>query len=301
MSAWLASIQGTALGSQIALGLALCSALLHATFGALQKGRHDPWLSRGAIDFSYGVMALPFVIFVVPFPQPHMWPIFGMVFLIHCLYKYLQGMAYARGAYTVVYPLVRGTGPLFAVIGAYFLLDERLSWVQWGGILVLVLAIYGLAGYNLRYLTVGRDTLKPALVFAFLTGVMVAAYTTYDAYGIRASADPFTFLAWFFMIDGLIFMPPIAALRWYHMLNRPALGPLMLRGAMGGVIAYLSFGAVILATYLDSVGQAVVLRETSTVFSALIGALVLKEHIGCRRFVLMALIALGAVIVGVGK
>ena len=41
-----------------------------------------------------------------------------------------------------------------------------------------------------------------ALALALVTGLFVALYTTVDAYGIRATADPFTFLAWFFMIDG---------------------------------------------------------------------------------------------------
>ena len=30
--------------------LALPAAVLHALFGALQNGRHDPWLSRAAVD-----------------------------------------------------------------------------------------------------------------------------------------------------------------------------------------------------------------------------------------------------------
>ena len=46
--------------------------------------------------------------------------------------------------------------------------------------------------------------------------------------------------------------------------------------------------------------EAAVLRETSTVFAALIGWLVLKETVGPRRIALMALIALGAVIVEMG-
>ena len=81
---------------------------------------------------------------------------------------------------------------------------------------------------------------------------------------------------------------------------RPALGPLMTRGAIGAVIALFSFGAIMLATRLDKVGEAAVLRETSTVFAALIGWLFLKETVGPRRVALMALIALGAVIVEVG-
>ena len=50
MSDWLVSLEGTAAGHDLALMLALGAAVLHAIFGALQKGRADPWLSRAAID-----------------------------------------------------------------------------------------------------------------------------------------------------------------------------------------------------------------------------------------------------------
>ena len=299
MTEWLISIEGTPAGHQLALYLAILAAFLHAVFGALQKGRHDPWLTRGAVDFSYGIMAAPFALFVVPWPEPHMWPIFAAVWVIHVIYKVLQAWAYTKGAYTVVYPVVRGTGPLFAVIGAYLVFDESFTMVQWMGVATLMAGIFGLALYNLRYLESERDTLHAALGLAVLTGLFVAIYTTYDAYGIRATANPFTFLAWFFMIDS-IFMPPIAIRRWLKMENRPTLPPLMLRGLAGGIIAFLSFGAIMMATRLGKVGEAAVLRETSTVFAALIGWLVLKETVGPRRIALMALIALGAVIVEMG-
>jgi drug/metabolite transporter (DMT)-like permease len=299
LSDWLISLEGTEAGHQMALALALLAAFLHAVFGALQKGRHDPWLTRGAIDFSYCLMAAPFALFVVPWPEPHMWVIFATVWAIHIAYKVLQSMAYTRGAYTVVYPVVRGTGPLFTVIGAYLLFGETFTIAQWTGVAVLLGGIFGLAIYNLRNLDTDRATLKAALGLAFFTGLFVALYTTYDAYGIRATADPFTFLAWFFMIDGATF-PFIAYARWRKMPDRPTPGPLMLRGFVGGLVAFMSFGSVMLATRLDKVGEAAVLRETSTVFAALIGWLVLKETVGPRRIALMALIALGAVIVEVG-
>ena len=296
---WIAGIEGTPAGASLATILALLAAFLHAVFGALQKGRHDPWLTRGAVDASYGLMAAPFAFFVVPWPEPHMWPIFATAFVIHLGYKLLQAWAYTKGAFTVVYPVVRGTGPLFAVIGAYLLFSETFSATQWLGVAVLLSGIYGLAVYNLRYLEAERDTLPMALGLAVLTGLFVALYTTYDAYGIRATANPFTFLAWFFMIDGIA-MPPIAAARWLRMANRPTLGPLALRGVIGGVVAIFSFGSIMMATRLDKVGEAAVLRETSTVFAAIIGWLVLKETVGPRRIALMALIAAGAVIVELG-
>ncbi|WP_299670428.1 EamA family transporter [uncultured Roseobacter sp.] len=299
MTEWLLSIEGTEVGHQVALGLALMAAFLHAVFGALQKGRHDPWLTRGAIDISYMVMAIPFVLFVVPWPEPHMWPIFAAVWVIHVIYKLLQAWAYSKGAYTVVYPVVRGTGPLFTVIGAHLIFGETFTGAQWVGVAVLLAGIFGLAIYNMIFLVSERETLHAALGLAVLTGLFVALYTTYDAYGIRATADPFTFLAWFFMIDGF-FMPIVAAVRWSRLAQRPALGPLMARGVIGGLIAPLSFGAIMLATRLDKVGEAAVLRETSTVFAAIIGWLFLKETVGPRRIALMALIALGAVIVEKG-
>ena len=299
MSAWLTSLEGTAAGTQLALVLALFAALLHAIFGALQKGRHDPWLSRGAIDISYSVMAAPFAFFVVPWPEPHMWPIFAGAFLIHFGYKIAQAFAYTKGAYTVVYPVVRGTGPLLTVIGASYIFAESFTATQWIGIAVLLTGIFGLAAYNLVFLATDRATLPAALALAFLTGGFVAAYTTFDAYGIRATADPFTFLTWFFFLDGLS-IPPIALARYLRMENRPTLGPLFARGLIGGLIAFGSFGAVMLATRLDKVGEAAVLRETSTVFAALIGWLFLKETVGPRRVTLMALIAIGAVIVELG-
>ncbi|WGW02210.1 DMT family transporter [Tropicibacter oceani] len=299
MTDWLISIEGTEAGHQLALALAIMAAFLHAVFGALQKGRHDPWLSRGAIDGAYGLMAAPFALFVVPWPEPHMWAIFAGAFVIHTIYKLLQAYAYTRGAYTVVYPVVRGTGPLFAVVGAGLIFGEHFTPVQWLGVATLLAGIFGLALYNYLYLVTARETLVAALGFAFATGLFVALYTTYDAYGIRATANPFTFLAWFFMIDGIA-IPIIATLRYRSMIDPPDLGPLLTRGVIGAVIAFFSFGGIMLATRLDKVGEAAVLRETSTVFAALIGWLVLKETVGPRRVALMALIALGAVIVEIG-
>lgn len=295
LSDWLIALEGTTKGAIVAPLLALSAAVLHAVFGALQKGRHDPWISRAAIDICYGVIATPIALFVVPWPDPHMWPIFAGAFVIHSVYKVLQAMAYARGAYSVVYPVVRGTGPLFTVIGAGVLFGEHFNIVQWAGVGTLVGGIYGLALYNLRHVTDDREHLLAALGFALATGALVALYTTYDAYGIRASADPFTFLAWFFMIDG-VFIPAVTWRRWSR-LSRNEIAPLLRRGIVGAFVAYASFGGIMLATRLGPVGQAAVLRETSTVFSALIGWLMLGERTSRQRLALLGLIASGAVIV----
>ncbi|MGB1914981.1 MAG: EamA family transporter [Paracoccaceae bacterium] len=292
-------IEGTSLGSRVALWLALLAAFLHAVFGALQKGRHDPWLSRGAIDASSGLAMVPLAIFVVPIPEPRLWPIFLVIFLIHFIYKLLQAFAYSKGSFTVVYPVVRGTSPIFTVFGAYILFGETFSLTQWLGVLLLLVGIFGLALYNLIYLEKSRETLPVALIFAVCTGSFVAIYTTIDAYGIRLAIDPLAFIVWFFLFDSLS-ITPYAIYRWFNLIERPNLFPLAIRGVAGGIVAFFSFGSIMLATRIDKVGEAAVLRETSTVFAAIIGWVFLKETVGPRRVLLMALIAFGAVVVELG-
>jgi drug/metabolite transporter (DMT)-like permease len=296
---WLDAIQGTPDGRVVAMLLALLAAVTHAVFGALQKGRHDPWLTRGAIDVCYSVMALPVALFLVPWPEGYAWLLLGGAAVIHLGYKLAQAMAYSRGAFTVVYPIVRGTGPLVTVLAAGIVFGEQYAGRQWLGVLMLSGGILTLAAVNLAGTPLDRRRLGHAVAWAFVTGIFVAAYTTYDAYGIRATPNPFTFLAWFFVLDGLLF-PWIALFRYQRTVDPPLLGPLFRRGLVGGLVAYLSFGSVMLATRIDKVGQAAVLRETSVVFAALIGWAFLGERVGWLRAGLVILIALGAVVVEFG-
>ena len=81
----------------------------------------------------------------------------------------------------------------------------------------------------------------PVPGLALITDGFVAGYTTYDAWGIRATADPFTVLAWFFMIDGA-FIAALTCLRWRN-LDRARIIPLIKRGVFGAFVAYYSFGS----------------------------------------------------------
>lgn len=299
MGETLVSLAGTSEGARLATILALVAALAHAIFGALQKGRHDPWLSRAVIDTGFLVITLPVVLFVVPWPSPHIFGVVVIAAVIHLIYKVTLAMAYERAAYTVVYPVVRGTGPLATVAAASILFQEHFTALQWGGVACLSGGILLLALRNLSEEKIARRALEVGLIWALACGLMVAVYTTYDAWGIREATDPFTFLAWFFFLSSFDF--PLIAI-WRQRRNPVAipLGALAVRGLSGALLGWVSFGGVMLATRLDKIGEAAVLRETSTVFAALIGWFILGEKVGPRRLMLMCLIAFGAVIVEIG-
>jgi multidrug transporter EmrE-like cation transporter len=299
MGEWLVSIAGTPEGARLATILALVSALAHAIFGALQKGRYDPWLTRGAIDGWLLVLSAPIALFVVPWPDAGMALLLVGAIVVHFAYKVTMALAYERAAYTVVYPVVRGTGPLVTVLAASVFFAEEFSALQWLGVACLSGGILLLAVRNMIEETLDKRTLKIGLIWAFVGGLLVALYTVYDAYAIRQSPDPFTFLAWFFFVTAIDFTI-LGTLRYRRMAAQTVLGPLIWKGFFGALIAWISFGGVLLATRLDSVGEAAVLRETSVVFAALIGWFILGEKVGPRRLFLMCLVALGAVIVEMG-
>ncbi len=295
------ALEGTAAGQDLALLLALVSAFAHACFGALQKGRHDPWVTRGAIDLWMAVLAAPVALFLVPWPVGFEWAVLAGALVIHFCYKLTMALAYERAAYTVVYPVVRGSGPLITLAFAALFLGEHYGALQWLGVAILSAAILGLAGVNLRGAVTDPVALKTGLLWAFAGGMLVAVYTTYDAWGIRLTPDPFTFLAWFFFITALDFPLLIGAglLRGRFSVTGEV-RRLMLRGLIGALVAFVSFGGVMLGTRIGKVGEVAALRETSTLFAALIGWAILGEKVGGVRAVLMGLIALGAVLVQAG-
>lgn len=299
MTDWLVAIAGTPDGARLATALALMSAMAHAAFGALQKGRHDPWLMRGSIDVWLVVISAPVALFVVPWPTMSTFLILLGAMVVHFAYKVTVALAYERAAYTVVYPVIRGTGPLVTVVGASVIFSEHFAPLQWAGVATLSGAMLLLALRNMAAEQVDLRGLKIGLIWAFVGGMLVACYTVWDAFGIRQSPDPFTFLAWFFFLTALDF-PILAALRIRRTGVPGGVASLVRRGFAGAVIAWISFGGVMMATRLDKVGEAAVLRETSTVFAALIGWFILGETVGPRRLILMAGIALGAVMVEIG-
>lgn len=300
LSDWIVDIAGTPEGARLAVALALTSACAHALFGALQKARHDPWVIRAAIDASLVIVVLPVALFLVPWPQGWEWGLLLGAMAVHLLYKLAMARAYSVAAYTVVYPVVRGTGPLVTVAAASVVFAESYAALQWLGVAMLSGGILALALVNLNgTVRIDRPALWAGLGWALTGGLLVAAYTVYDAWAIRAMPDPFTFLAWFFLLTSLDF-PILLARRLAAALRAPGGRALAVRGLIGAVVALISFGGFILATRVGPVGQSAVLRETSTVFAALFGWLMLRERVGLARGGLMLLIALGAVVVQLG-
>ncbi len=293
------SLAGTPAGENLALILALVSAVAHAIFGAICKGGRDPYLNRGAINIAYSLMAAPFALFVFPLPEGIVIIALIASFAVHVAYEWFQAAAFTRGAFTVVYPVARGTGPAITGIFAVLIFAEQLEPTQWFGLLLLSSAILSLGIVNFSEADPGSQTrrgLRLALIFAFCTGINTALYTTIDAFGIRQAVDPFTYVVWVFFMGGFGF-PLVAISRWRKLETKPPLPPLVVRGIIGGVVGAFSFGSLMLATRIGKVAEAAAVRETSIIFAMIIGVFLFQEKVDLKRLIIICLIAFGAILI----
>ncbi len=299
ISDWATSIQGTEIGRHWAIALALISAISHASFGALQKSREDPFLIRAGVDLWFFVIWLPIALFLVPWPTHHEWWLIAGIFPIHTTYKLVLTGAYRNGDFTVIYPIARGSAPMFTALVAGLIFQEKLAPLQWLGVVMISSLIMLMSVESVKRVKLRRENLPRAIGFAVATGFMIMVYSIYDAHGVRESRSPFIFLAWFYVVDGFLF-PTIAFVMRKRLVPRTSYPAIIKRGMVAAPLAIISFTAAFLAMRIGKVGEVTAIRETSVIFAAFIGYLFLGEHVSKLRFGLIILIAFGAIFIGVG-
>jgi len=254
----------------------LGAALLHAGWNALLKSGADTQL--GAIGLAAGSGAVALV--AVPFvglPAQASWPWLMASAVVHIAYFRLLAGAYRWGDLSFTYPVMRGGGPLIVTLAGVLVFGEVLPWAQTAGVLLISAGILAFATHSARNPVAQRKS----LAFALANACVIAAYTLIDAQGARLSLAPVAYTLWFFVLNGVV----ITAL---GMAQRGAAVPRHLakdwrRLAGGGAGAVLAYAVALWAMTLAPVALVAVLRETSVVFAAALGALFLKEPFTARR------------------
>src|SRR5688572_6865869 len=108
----------------IASALILLSAALHAVVNTLVKVSGDGLILRGCMNAIACMIAIPFL-FAVPAPGPDLWPLLLASVLVHGLYPFFLVWAYRSGDLSAVFPIMRGSVPLFAALLAWLALGQQ--------------------------------------------------------------------------------------------------------------------------------------------------------------------------------
>ena len=283
-----------------ALALVLAAAVLHAGWNALAKRGRDPLAFLALCS----CVAAPVLL---PLAAPLLWrdgvPARAVPFVLgtialHVVYFYALGRAYSTGAYSIVYPIARGLGVALVPVGAYALLDERLSPLGITGIVLVVAGVVTLHQVGQRHAMARGEALGAATVWAVVTGLSIASYSLLDKAGVMR-LHPVPYMLLLEAGCGLILLPATlltrrAAVRREWQANWRAI---LAVGAMSAA----GYTLVLLAFRLSKAGYVVAARELSIVLSALIGTLWMGEGRVTPRLAAATIVLAGVACVALAR
>jgi len=263
-------------------GLVILSAIAHSVWNAMMKSAGDRTMTMVAIrvvGLALGLAAVPFV----DWPAPAGWKWLALTALVQFAYYALLIRSYEIGDMSVVYPLARGLAPPLTALAAFLVIGEALNPGQ-------IMAV-ALISFGIMVLSLGAGASRTAAGFALATGATVAAYSFLAGMGVRSGGTVLGFQAWLEIVNGI-------AMVGFALLTRRAAFLDHARrhaaaGLLAGVLSVVGFLAYLAAARSLPLGPITALRETSVIFGAVIGTLVLKEGFGPRRIAAASLVAIG--------
>ena len=282
----------------LVVGLLLMAALMHASWNAILKSDQSDRLATFGVIMTTGtVMGLCAVPFL-PWIEPAAWKYLASSVLIHVLYYTFLLKAYSYGDLSHTYPIARGLGPLLVALVSGRFIGEHLRPQDIFGVLLLSFGLIALAMPLRNVVPRPGSRHGLATLFAVLTGFTIAAYIIADGLGVRSAGPTFehrlSYIAWLCVVEGPWLLVLAIVLRpgtvWAHLRRT------WWRGVIGGVIANVGYGIAIYALVLGPMAHIAALRETSVLFGALMGTLLLGEPFGGRRVAAAFVIVSGLVL-----
>jgi len=181
--------------SGIALAIVLFAALFHAGWNYLTKKSLDKIVFVWWFLLVTLVFYLPMLVYFwaqASLSAKGIACIVGSV-LLHTLYFWTLSKAYEGGDLSLVYPIARGSMPLFVTALAVFLINEKLSLL---GITGITLVVFGIYMIHLRSFAV-RSFLEPfqaihggASLWALSTGLSNGIGSLVDKVGVGSVYPP---------------------------------------------------------------------------------------------------------------
>ncbi|HYD72700.1 MAG TPA: DMT family transporter [Candidatus Binatia bacterium] len=274
----------------LAIGAALTSALIHASWNAALKGGRGDRIADAFLIAVGGILTWAVIAAIWGAPRAEAWPYLAASVLIHLVYWYTLFNAYDAGDMSHIYTLSRGSAPLLVALGAAVAVQEIPPPVKMAGVALVSVGV----------LCVGFSPRAPlkATLWALSIGLCISAYSLVDALGARVAGDALVYVAW---TSGVMGVPMIAFAYWRR--GRQLWTDAMvqpIRGLAIGVISFLGYGLVLWAQTFAPIAQVTALRETSVVFGALIAFLFLGERLGFRRWIGAVIVAAGAGLIAFG-
>jgi len=261
---------------------------MHAFWNLILKKAQDKSVAVMSIFFSSLPLALA-GLWTGGLPKVEALPVILLSAILQTGYSISLFKAYERGQLSSVYPIARGSAPIFIFIASYIFFDPEISGKTFFGILVICV---GLVAYGMVQLWQNRGG-SQQLFFAIITGLFIASYSITDAYGVRLVESALAFFG------AMAFFNRLFLFLYLIVLEKNFL-PRLVNGyqhsfILGGLISFVCYLLILEAYQHLPVALVSCLRETSILFAIILGVLFLREKLTKEKAALVSVLALGIV------
>lgn len=267
----------------------LFAALLHASWNAAVKFGRDRFQGMMLLSLGHGAVGFAMIL-AYPVPARDAWWLLAGSVCFHLLYKLFLTAAYNRGDLSRVYPIARGTAPIFVLGVGALVLADTVSTLQVAGILGVGMGILLLA----RGVVLHGESLS-LIPFALVSAVGTAGYSIFDGLGARASGAPSGYVGWLFLLDALIFMA--IGFAWKGRAAVPADPRPWALGLFAGALSVGAYWIAVWAMTVAPIALVAALREVSVLFAVLIGIVFFGERADRGKLAAAAVIVAGVVLI----
>src|ERR1700761_6005635 len=168
--------------------LVLTAAVLHAFWNLLSKRARGKAPFIWLIYIANTILYLPVLIFRVRhgdtiFSLPVLWFSLSSA-VLHIAYYLVLQKGYRTSDLSVVYPLARGSGPLFSSIAAILVLHEHLKFSATLGLVLIIIGVLVITGLSFR--KENNAEIMTGVFWGVLTGFFIALYTLNDTIAIKS-------------------------------------------------------------------------------------------------------------------
>ena len=284
-----------------ALILVISGALLHALWNFFAKK------SSGGLPFVwlFGVVSI-----TVAFPfgavswvnNAHQlgttaWVAIVASAVVHLVYSLVLQKGYLVSDFSIVYPLARGSGPLFSVAGSIIFLSESPSFLGWLGIVAIILGIFLISGTPRLFSA--SDKVFSGVMWGCLTGVFIGLYTVIDGWAVKTlGIAPVLYYVLGLGLRTLLLAP--RALTQQQLLRQQWQENKRYILAVG-VLSPLAYTLVLFAMTKAKLSYVAPVREVSMLAGLFFGARLLREAFIKSRVIGMLIMVAGVVLLAVAK
>ena len=252
--------------------LVLLSGLIHALWNLKVKQVANRTLYLAVAYTAAGGVLFPAALATggLYIPREAYLPV-AMSALAEALYVASLSRSYAISNLTFVYPIARGSAPVWAAAAGLLFFGEHFSFY---GLLAVLAVIAGILSIGLK---IEGGTVK-ALLLTLAVGFFIGCYTSFDRKAIELVSMQ-SLLFWKFLIAGLVLLASRAGCANLA----EDVKKNFMSSVLTGFFILGAYSLVVLAMKFSSLGYVAAGRESGIAFATLFGRLILKEKLDQRR------------------